>query len=149
HNVGAILNDREYQLDVVVGIVFQIGILHENKIAGGQLKTIAQGRALSFVDFLVQDFEVFAGKEPGKLIDPGGAAVGRAVVDADDLAHNPRQQRRADDAANQLLERRFLVVNGNDDRKFDRRRRGSSLADRQLHHRGPPRRVLMNLKSEI
>src|SRR5947209_5719172 len=48
-HIRAILRDRQDQLDVIVRVIFQIGILHENDIAGSEFEAVAQSRPFSFV----------------------------------------------------------------------------------------------------
>ena len=118
NDVGLAFDDRLEQLRVIVGVVFQIGILHQHDVAGGKGEAVAQRGTFAFIDGLMPDGERGARELCRQLIQPGGGVVFGAVVDADDLPLHPGRQRGIDDAADQFLNGRAFVVNRNDDRKL-------------------------------
>ena len=80
NHVGFALDQGLEQVGIVVGVVFQIGILNEDKISGCFLYAAAQGRALAHIFRLQQNSEVgvlalqFGQNLPG--------AVARTIVHA-------------------------------------------------------------------
>ena len=98
------------------------------------LKPSRSAAPFAFVDGLMHQLDLFAGKEGGKLVEPGGGLVFRAIVDADDLPHDIRQQRRHDHPADEFVDRLFLVVNGNDNRKCYRPGLVRFPANWLIHH---------------
>ncbi len=45
-HVGPVVDDRLNQPRILGGIVFQVGVLHEDHVAGGMLEAFAKGGAL-------------------------------------------------------------------------------------------------------
>ena len=82
------------------------------------LKPSRRRGPFALVHRLVKDFEVNTGKEGRELIEPFARAVLRTVIYADNLARASRWQRCAHDQADQLLNRRLLVVDRDDDGDF-------------------------------
>src|ERR1041385_4013771 len=99
---------------VIGRVVFQIGVLDEDDVAGGVFEAVAQGGAFAFVQGLVNDPEIGLGEEGGELIQFFGGVVFGTVVDADDFAAEAAGEGGVDDQGDQSLHRGFLVVNGDD-----------------------------------
>ena len=80
-DVGAAVEDGLDEPRILGGVVFPVGILNDDDVAGAVLEAGAQGGALARVLRLLQDADVveFA-FEPGQ---DRRRAVGRAVVDQD------------------------------------------------------------------
>ncbi len=115
HDVGLVLDDRLKELHVVLRIVFQIGVLDQHHIAGGEFEPVAQRGALALIHGLVGDFELDIGKERCKLVKFPRGVVLRAVVDADDLASNALGERGFHHQADEVLNGLLLVIDRNDD----------------------------------
>ena len=110
-DVGVAVEDRLDELRILVGVVFEVGVLDDDDVAARLGDAAADGRPLP----LVHRLEDVADLRPllRERRDDVARAVGRAVVDDDDLLldrHRPHP-------AQQLRHRRALVVAGDDDGK--------------------------------
>ena len=74
-------HDRRQQLGPVLGVVLEVGVLHQDEVAGHVGETGADGRALAPVGLVHDD----AHGAVGELAEHVAGAVGAAVVDDDDL----------------------------------------------------------------
>jgi len=111
-DVGLAALDRREQLRVFVGVVFEIGVLHDDHVAGRQGKTGAQRRAFALVDIVVDN----SVDQRGDLGAEGvSGAVDGTVVDNDDLLLG---NWCGADAVHDGSNRAHLVVAGDDDGKF-------------------------------
>ena len=112
NNVGFAIDDGFEEARVFLRVVFEVGVLDDDGVAGGGRDAAAQGGAFALVDLVVDDF----GDEWGNLgAKQVAGAVTRAIVDDDDFLVSHR--RGADpvyDGANGL----GLVVTRYDDGEF-------------------------------
>src|SRR5207302_8320466 len=99
--------DRLEQARVFLRIVFEVGVLDENDVAGGGGETTAQGRALTAVKAVVNDA---IGNRFDIAFQDRAAAVGRTVIHHDDLDVQQRGSPNGrDDFGNGIT----LVIAGN------------------------------------
>ena len=110
-HVGVVLEDRRDQPRVVGRVVFQVGVLDDDDVAGRRRDASACRSTLAAVVRLEDGAVDAVGERAAQQLD---AAVGRAVVDHDDL--KPRHGGAAD-PGDQLGDRGGLVEAGDDDRK--------------------------------
>ncbi len=110
----AALQDRAQQARVVARVVFEVGVLDQQDVAAGGRQAGADGGALAAVA-RVADHE---GVGPVALPAEGrGGAVGRAVVDDDDLARDRRAEIDRAHPRQQFGDRPGLVVDRHDHRE--------------------------------
>ena len=112
-HVGPALEDRLDQPRVLGRVVLQVGVLHDDDVAGAVLEALAQRRALAQVLRLVEDADVVV-----LLLESARGcrgAVGRAVVDEDDLLRDRTAWTRRTSSRQPAL----LVVDGDDDRQLE------------------------------
>jgi len=62
-DIGLALDDGPKEFGIVVRIVFQVRVLNEYDISGGDGETIAQGRSLALIDGLLEQADLHAGKK--------------------------------------------------------------------------------------
>src|SRR4051794_11276609 len=117
-DVGAAVEDRREQAAVLVRVELEIGVLHEQDVAGGERESEPHGGALSEIDRAVVGLDAGV-VDPAALVDRASRAVARSVVGDDHLAleiaeiHFP-------DALDHLSDRLLFVVDRNDDGQFHR-----------------------------
>ena len=109
-HVGRPFHDRLDQPRILDRVVLQVGVLDDHDPAGGPGESRAQRRPLAQVPPVPQDAEALVPLHLGQHV---AGAVRAAVVDHDDFLGNADRPNAPDDLAN----RPFLVVNGNDHRK--------------------------------
>ena len=103
------VDDRLHQQGKLVGVVLQVGILDDDDVARGRLKTGAQRRSFAQVLGVVEHL----GDEGGDpVLEDGAGAVGGAVVHHDDLGVT---EGRLADPVDDALDSVPLVVAGDDD----------------------------------
>ena len=102
-HVGHALDDRLDQAMVLGGIVFQVGVLDDDDVAGGLGEAGPHGRPFAAVPLVQDDANVFAAVDRRQHVP---RAVGAAVVDQDDLLGDGHLA----DAADDLDHRGLLVV---------------------------------------
>ena len=103
---------RVQQLGPVLGVVLEVGVLHEHEVAGDVLEPAADRGALAPVALVGDD----AHGAVGELAQHVAGAVGAAVVDDEDLELE-RQLDRAH-ATHDLHHRVALVEHGHDHREL-------------------------------
>ena len=96
---------------ILRGVVLEVGVLDDDDLAGGVPEPGAQRGALALVDLVEDDRQV--GVARSHLAEDLAGAVGRAVVDDDDLLAD----RDGADPAEDLVDRLLLVVDRDDDRE--------------------------------
>ena len=107
-HVGSAVTDRLDQLVVILGIVFEVGVLDHDDVASRFFESSAHGRSLAAVVGLVEDPAVRLGGERGEEL---AGTVGRRVVDDEDLLVEPD----CPDALQAFLDGRAFVVDRDDD----------------------------------
>jgi hypothetical protein len=107
HHVGHAVEERLEQGAVLGGVVLEVGVLDDHVLGRGLGEPPAQRRALALVVGLEEHPDAGV-VEPGEHV---AGAVGRAVVDDDDLG----RPRRGHDLVDHGRDRRPLVVAGHDD----------------------------------
>ena len=100
------------QLGPVLGVVLEVGVLHEHEVAGDVLEAAADGRALAPVHVVGDD----AHGAVGELAQHVARAVGAAVVDDHDLEVDG--QLDLAHAAHDLHHGVALVEHGDDHRQL-------------------------------
>ena len=126
-HIGAAIKDRLEELAVITRIVFEVGVLNKNDVAGDFSESAAQRSAFPLILCLKQDPQVAEVDEVGAIESRGerfarileldhflenlASAVSRTVIDEDNLF----TKLCFDDAAQDFVDGGFLVVNGNDD----------------------------------
>ena len=114
NRVGIPCQDRFEQDRIFVWIVFEIGVLNDNDLAGGGGESGAQGRAFPLIarpiDNLVAEGRDF-------LTQDVGSSVGRAIVDDNDFDILKRGRANG---ANDLFNGFPFIETGNDDGDFHR-----------------------------
>src|SRR5262249_12608046 len=109
NDVGAAVSDGRQHLHVLVRVVFQVGVLHDDHVTGGLREPRPQRGALALIDVVIRANQILRRRQSLKHV---ASAIGGAVVDDDDLfleagyGANP-----LDDLGN----RGGFVVHGNDD----------------------------------
>ena len=83
HHVGLAFGDEAEQRRVVARVVLQVGVLHDDDLAGGVGEAAAQGRALAAILSVVAKLQT--GISAQQVPQPFGGAIGGAVVHHDDL----------------------------------------------------------------
>ena len=97
---------------VIVGIVFQVPVLNQHDVAGGQHDAGADGGALSVIPRRVMPhYQAF----PRMFAEHLGGSVGGTVIHHHNLFGAALGQRRLADALQNLVEGVEFVVHGNDD----------------------------------
>lgn len=110
-DIGAAFEDGLEESGVVVGVVFEVGILDEDDIAGGFGEAGVEGGAFALVVVVEGGDDVGeAGGEGGEEV---AGAVGGAVIDEDDFALEAGVD--AADGFEEVGEGLDLVVDGDDD----------------------------------
>ena len=109
HDVGEIGGERLDEVVVLGRVVLEIGVLDEHEVGGGEREARAQRSSLALVAILQHDADTLVGDADEQVT----GAVGRAVVDDDDLG----DPWRFEHALDQRDDRRLLVVAGHDDSK--------------------------------
>ena len=107
-DIGASLDNQLDQLRNSSGDVFEVGVLDGDDVAGDGGETAPERRTLSLIPLLQQQAEVVL---PLQFDQAFTRAVGRAVVDDDQLGSH----RHADNALDDLIDRRPFVVDRHDD----------------------------------
>jgi hypothetical protein len=148
-DVGAAVDDGFKKLVVVARIVFEVGILDENDVAGDFGKATAESGALALIVSLKKDAEVaeldgIAAIESGSLGFAGGlelaelfedltSAVGGTVVDEDYFLPH----RSVYDASEDFVNGGFFVVDRNDHGKLrvDHCRRVAAMRGHSLREK--------------
>ena len=102
-------------------IVFQIGVLHDDKVPGGFLKSATQSRALSHVLRLQVDphLRVLLGQNRQDF----SRTIARSVIHAKQFDF----ERHGEHALHYLEQRAALVVHRHDDRQFHEGKRLCSV----------------------
>ena len=108
-DVGDIGGERLEEVVVLGRVVLEIGVLDEHEVGGGQREAGPERGSLALVAIVQHDPHALIGDTDEQV--PG--AVGRAVVDDDDLG----DPWRLEHALDQRDDRRLLVVAGHDDRQ--------------------------------
>ena len=124
-DVGLPVDERLHEGAVLAGVVLEVGVLHDHVLGGGLGEPPPQRRTLALVVRLQQHPDRGVGQAGQDL----AGAVGRAVVDDDDLARPGRREHLVDDGG----DRRPLVEAGDDDRQAGMR--FNHGADLQLRSR--------------
>jgi hypothetical protein len=102
------------QGNIVGGIVFEVGILNQDVVAGGLADTPLHGLALTLVGVLGEDADGGGGARGGKGSGDGFGVVFGAIVDYEDfLLEAEPLYRDGDDALEKLAEEGALVISGN------------------------------------
>ena len=111
-DVGLAVDDGFEEARVFVGVVFEVGVLDDDSVAGGSGDAGSERGAFALIDVVVDYF----GDERGDLgAEDFAGAVGRAVIDDDDLHRGYGSGADAiDDGADGLR----LVIAGDDDGEF-------------------------------
>ena len=112
HDVGLAVDNGFEEARVLVGVVFEVGVLDDDSVAGGGGDAGAECGPFALVDVVVDDF----GDERGdRGAEDFAGAVGRAVIHDDDFLFSDRGGADAiDDGADSFR----LVVAGDDDGEF-------------------------------
>jgi hypothetical protein len=100
------------QRGIVRGVIFEIGVLDEDKVSSGFLDAATEGGAFAHVVGLELDADL--GMRGVQFREDFAGAVARTVVDADKFNVEGDGENAGDDFA----ERGLLVVDGHDYRKF-------------------------------
>ena len=111
-DIGLAVDDGFEEARVFVGVVFEVGVLDDDSVAGGGSDAGAERGTFTLVDVVVDDF----GDERGDFgAEDFAGAVGRAVIDDDDFLFRDGGGADAiDDGADGFC----LVVAGDDDGEF-------------------------------
>ena len=119
HGIGAAIEQGTNQDRVFEGVVFQVGILDDREIAGGLLDRGAHGGALAAIDFVSKEANLRMCRR--QAFEHGPGAVGRAVVDDDQLALHVFGKRGGQNLRDASLHHGPLVVYGHQDGKLHAR----------------------------
>jgi len=96
---------------VILRVVFQIGVLDDDELALRRGDTLFDRVALAHVSLLQNRADA---RLLGELLDPLASAVGGTVVDEDDLLGHIHRANPGDD----LVDGRYLIVSGNHHAQF-------------------------------
>ena len=140
HHVRAPVNDWLQQNLVITRVVFQVRVLHQHDISCHLLKTTPQRRSLSLVRRLEAELQIpqhngvapilrwrerFAIRLPRRhVLQNLSRPVRRAIIDDDHFLASLRVQHPPQD----LIDRRFFVVNGNNNRHLRVAQRGGTIS---------------------
>src|SRR2546429_9783840 len=125
HHIRAAFDDRLQQLRVIARIVFQVRVLHQHDISRYLRKTAPQSSSLTLVRRLKEKPQISQLDLVAPILRGSGGfairllrshvfeyltrSVGRAIIDDDHFLAYSSVQHPPED----LIDRRFLVVNGN------------------------------------
>ena len=107
HHVGLVFEDRLEQPRILGRVVFEVGVLHDDHVAGRAAEALTQRGALALVVRLVENANVALGLQ---FFKDGARAVGAAIFDDDDLFRD----RHSPHAPHHLADPSLLVVDRND-----------------------------------
>src|SRR5579885_3860434 len=80
-DIGAVFQNRLQQPRIFARIVLQVGVLHDNNIAGRLLETTPQGGAFALITGLIENADFTA----LQLLENGARVVGAAIIYNNDL----------------------------------------------------------------
>ena len=106
-DVGDVGCQRLDEVVVLGRVVLEVGVLDEHELGGGEREAGAQRRALALVVVVEHDADTLVGHTDEQV----AGAVGRAIVDDEDLG----DPRRFEHALDERHDGRVLVVAGHDD----------------------------------
>ena len=113
YDVRTAVENRRQKRRVLVRVVLEVGVLDDDDVARGGTKTARHCRALALIERLQQHAHAARAVHRGENV---ARAVLRAVVDDQDLAIEAAEVDSLH-PSHDLLNRRALVVAGNDDRQ--------------------------------
>ena len=129
-HVGAAIEKRFEELAVVAWIVFEVGVLNEDNVAGNLSESATKSGTLALIAILEKDAQIAESDGVGavlsgsrgfaralkldKLFEDLASTVGGAIIDDHDFL----AKLGFDDAAEDFIESGFFVIHGNDDGKF-------------------------------
>jgi hypothetical protein len=128
HDVGVAGEDGLDEDRILVGVVFEVGILDQRDVAGDGRDRGADGGALAGVLGVEEHADAVVGVAVGLGADGAhqvSGAVGRRVVDDDDLLADGHGAHALD----QLADRQALVEHGHQDREHEILPHRGSLMD--------------------
>lgn len=110
-DIGLAEEDGSKELWILVGVVFEVGILDDDDVGIDMLEAGAKGGTFSLIDLMGEDANAVVGL--GKFLHGVPCAVFGAVVHHDEL----RDLGSGKDFLDDEVKRAFLVVNRDDDAK--------------------------------
>lgn len=108
-NIRATREDRHEEFGVLIGVVFEIGVLDDDDVGIDVLESGAQGGSFALVDLVGENADAVVGLGEGLHGLP--SAVFGTIIDH----HQFRDFGAGEDFFDDDMERLFLVVNGDDD----------------------------------
>jgi hypothetical protein len=110
-DIGLAEKDGREELRVLVGVVFEVGILDDDDVGMDMLEAGAKGGTFALVDLMGEDADAVVGL--GELLHGVPCTVFGAIVDH----HELRDLGSGKDFLDDEVKRAFLVVDGDDDAK--------------------------------
>src|SRR5712692_3593451 len=111
---------------ILVGVVFEVGILDDAELPARGLDRCSDGRALALIPVVTEQPYDVRMKGSDLLHDFGGA-IGGGVIDHNDFAADLLRERRAQNSFQQGTNEFFFVIKGHQDREKRHRYASSFL----------------------